>query len=247
MAYNVDVYIEKSDLPHANISQLPQKRDWIDFPGPHSCFPLAVSNRFGWGVSFDEDISFIWNGNKTLHTPDQNDNISDVKILSGEKYCYLNRGIGTISFETNLIFRTEENVSLLTMPVPNHFFDGAQCMTSILSTSFFSSDLNIVWKILQKDKVLTIKAGTPVAAIIPISASELQNSSMIFHLNKSMPGEKIHQSLEYYQGILEASKGGVPSDFFKNATDHHGNSIGKHEVLNFKLNTIYKEEKDDRN
>ena len=118
----------------ANIAQLPVKRQWMDeTPNKHAyqCMPLSLANSLGWGISFPEDISFIWDGICDT-TADH------VKIISGNKYCFTSRGNATISFNTHLTVVTEENVTTLVMPVPNEFNENAQCFTNFISTSISS-------------------------------------------------------------------------------------------------------------
>ena len=147
----------------AKIDQLPLHRDWMDTTfdrHAYHCFPVSLSNRLGWGISFPEDITFIWDG--------INDSTGDhVKILSGSKYAHPNRGNRTISFYTDITFFEEngKNITLLTMPVPNQFIRGAQCMTTLLSTSVLASDLPIAWMITEPNIEITISANTPIASL----------------------------------------------------------------------------------
>jgi hypothetical protein len=56
---NVTVYTGGS---YANIDQLPLQRDWMDLTfdrHAYHCFPVSLSNRLGWGISYPEDIVFI--------------------------------------------------------------------------------------------------------------------------------------------------------------------------------------------
>ena len=115
--YKIDVY--KTSKNAANLFQMPVKRWWMDETyekHAYSCFPVTLTNRLGWGLSFPEDISFIWDG------------VSDasqehVKILSGKKYAGLQRANATVSFDSNLYFKTDPNLSLLVMQVPCEPYD----------------------------------------------------------------------------------------------------------------------------
>ena len=160
----------------ANISQSPVKRDWMENTydrHAYNCFPVTVTNSLGWSISFPEEISFIWDGISDS-SPDH------VKVLSGEKYVSTRRANGTISFNSGFGFKTEDNLSLLCIPTPNLFIRGAQCFTTLISTSFFHGDFPIVWKITEPMLKIVIPANTPVANIIPISLTELQNSEINF-------------------------------------------------------------------
>ena len=221
----------------AKIEQLNVKRDWMDQTydrHAYNCFPINITNSLGWGLSFPEDITFIWDG--------ISDSSSDhVKILSGEKWCNSSRANATISFNTGLNFKTDDDITTLIMPVPNQFIDGVQCFTALISTSFFFSSLPVVWKITRPNVPITIKAGTPVCSIIPVSLSNLNNSEIILKDFKDMPRINFNGD-DYSKKAKEMSQAGSWTHFYRNATDHLGNNIGKHEVNTLKLKVV-KEDK----
>ena len=213
----------------ANIDQLALTRDWMDLTfDRHSyhCFPMTLANRLGWAISFPEDIVFIWDG--------INDSTSDhVKVLKGEKYAYSGRGNRTISFHTGLIFETEENLSLLTMPVPNQFIDGSQCISTITSTSVLVGDLPIAWMITRPNVEITIPAGTPIAAVLPISLSDVQSYEVLVlngtpdYMREQSWNERMQERGRVSQ---EKNQAGEWTHFYRDAVDHTGEPTGKHEV-----------------
>lgn len=216
-----------------NIEQLNIKRDWMENTydrHAYNCFPLNLTNSLGWGISFPEDISFIWDG-----ISDSNHN--HVKILSGEKWCHPFRSNATISFKTGLTFKTEKNITTLVMPVPNQFIDGVQCFTSLISTSFFFGEMQVAWRITKPNVPITIQANTPVCSIIPISLSELNNSELILRKIETMPKLNFDGE-EYAIQSQKISASGSWSHFYRNATDHNGNKIGEHELKTLRLKTI---------
>ena len=147
------IHVHKEIDKSANIEQLQVKRLWMDeTPNKHAyqCMPLSLANSLGWGISFPEDISFIWDGICDT-TADH------VKVISGNKYCFTSRGNATISFNTYLTVVTEESVTTLVMPVPNEFNENAQCFTNLISTSFFKSSIPIAWRITKPN--VEIKIG----------------------------------------------------------------------------------------
>ena len=83
------------------------KRDWMDSTSEghaYRCFPVTQSNVIGWSLFCKKDIEFLWNG--------INDQTSDnVEIISAPAGSYGGRGQSSISFNTGLIFRTDENIS----------------------------------------------------------------------------------------------------------------------------------------
>lgn len=225
-----DILVYKKHDNAAQIKQLPVKRDWMDNTvnsHAYRCFPVTLTNSLGWGISYPEDISFIWDG------------ISDtsshhVKILSGEKYCTAERANGTISFKTGLVFRTNQKTTLMQMPVPNLFNDSYQSFTTLISTSFFQGDLPCALRILKANTIITIKANTPISCIIPLSLSEIQDSSISYSgseiLEISSYGEK------HIEAVKEKTSQGLWTNFYRDAIDPNGNKMGEHELKSIRLN-----------
>jgi len=228
LMHKIKCYQVRDDL--GIIEPLSIKRKWMDntFDAhAYKCFPVGLTNQLGWGISFPEDITFIWDG------------ISDsspehVTILSGEKYAYPGRANGTISFNTGLMFKTEGEVSLLSMPVPNVFFDGATPFTTLISTSFFFGELPVAWMITKPNEVLTIKAGTPIISIVPIDLNSIQNSEIVIDDMRNLPQPKF-DSNEYSNVIYDLNRLGQWSNFYRDAVDHLKNSIGSHQVKAIRL------------
>lgn len=214
----------------AKVEQLPLQRDWMDFTfdrHAYQCFPISLSNRLGWGISYPEDITFIWDGINDS-TPDH------VKVLSGDKYVYSQRGNRTISFKTDITFVKEnnENFSLLTMPVPNQFIRGAQCMTTLISTSVLASELPLAWMITEPNIEITIPANTPVASVLPISLLEIQSYEL-----EIRSGRPEHEDASWHNRMRDRGEAsqkknsmGEWTHFYRDAVDHTGAFFGKHEA-----------------
>lgn len=227
--HNIKAY--KINSRSANLSQIGLKRDWMDETfdkHAYRCVPVTLSNGLGWGISFPEDISFIWDG-ITDTTPNH------IKILSGEKYCSLGRGNATLSFNTELYLRTSDNVSLLHMPVPNQFIEGIQAYTTIISSSFFNSPFPCAIRVTSPNKIITIKANEPIVAIIPISLSEINNSTIEYEDIKKFPFALPKEIKSTKPRPLVK---GLWTDYYRDAVDPNGNKIGHHEVKSLKFNVI---------
>jgi hypothetical protein len=213
----------------SSIDQIDLQRDWMDRTfdrHAYHCFPMTLANRLGWGISYPEDISFIWDGEESSES-------GHVEIITGHKYAYTGRENATISFNTGIIFSPDKNISLLTMPAPNQFISGAQCITTIVSTSALIGDIPIAWKITNPNEKITIKAGTPIAAILPISISDINNMELVLH--SGLPESR---STKDYNDMMrdrakdsqEKNKRGVWTHFYRDAKDHLGRSFGSHEA-----------------
>jgi len=228
--YKIKAY--EYDETNTSISQLTIKREWMDNTQnkhAYNCFPVSLANTLGWGISFPEDISFIWDGVSDSYP-------GHVKFLSGEKYCDASRGSGTISLKCNIILETEPNTTILTMPVPNQFIEGVQAFTTLVSTSFYPGTIPIVLKIMKPMQVITIKAGTPVVSVLPISLSQINDSELLIMDNDSHK-EFLYDGYEYGNAINEITRTGKWSGFYRNGTDHKGNKIGSHELKKINLVT----------
>ena len=97
-----------------NIKPLSIKREWMNnLSNAHAynCFPLSLTNGLGWGISLQEDISFIWDGIDT----DQEE--GHINILSGKEFVNEHRRSATLSIYTNSYFKTDEDTTMLTMQI----------------------------------------------------------------------------------------------------------------------------------
>lgn len=230
------IYAERVSENSADIAQMPVKRWWMDDTydkHAYQCFPLALTNRLGWSVSFPEDISFIWDGISDS-SPDH------IKVLAGNKYVSLQRANATVSFNIGIKFTTENNVTLLTMPPSNYFVEGATCFTTLISTSFFDGPMPIAYRVTQANKIITIKANTPICTILPISLSELQNSEIVFEVNKNKKDSVVEinnseSADEIRNNILSSGKW---TNFYKNGLNWMGQKVGEHEVKSINLKVV---------
>lgn len=192
----------------------------------YHCFPMTLANRLGWGISYPEDITFVWDG-----INDSTD--KHIKVLEGEKYTHPGRGNRTISFYTGMTFDADENISLLTMPVPNQFIRGTQCVTTITSTSALIGELPIAWMVTEPNIEITIPAGTPIASILPISLKDIQsyNLDIIDGIPEYMRTQEWNDRVrERGRVSQEKNQAGEWTHFYRNAIDHTGEPFGEHEA-----------------
>jgi hypothetical protein len=218
----------------AEIDQLGARRDWMDeTPDKHAyiCFPLNLTNRLGWGISFPVDLRFVWDG-ITDTTPDH------IKILEGEEFLSLNRGNATISFLTGLKFTTDEDTSMLVMPVPNLFFRGAQCYTNLTTTSFYIHMIPVAWRLTEPNVEIYIPAGTPIATVIPISLKNLEENYELCVTEDPPEQSYWDQVRNYGDAAMEIGKRGEWANFYRDAVDYNGNKVGTHETKSIRLKTI---------
>lgn len=228
MIETIDVY--KVGQYSANIKQTSMKRDWMDSTWEkHSyhCFPIILANTVGYEISFPEEISFVWDGISDS-SPDH------VKILSGSKYAYSGRANSTISFYTNLIFKTSPNITMMHMPVPNLFVDGVQAFTTLVSTSFYKDPFPVALKITRANEVITIPANQPIVTILPIPLKQVCSAEMNIY-SGGHSKEFADEMQEYGEAAQKINSIGQWTDWYRNATNHKEESIGSHELKSIKL------------
>jgi len=216
-----------------NIEPMSIKRDWMDeTPQGHAyrCHPVTSANVIGWSISSPVDIKFIWNGiNDTSNTT--------VTILEGQDYVYTGRGQSSVSFNTGFILRTNQDVSVLTITPQNYFNPDIEVMSSLISTSFLNTDFPLAIKCMTANKEITIKAGTPIATIIPISLTSLKDESV--EIINFVHTQKYSDALSAYGAAAqEINKMGEWTDWYRNAVNEKGESVGAHEVKNLKLSVV---------
>jgi len=216
-----------------SLSPMSIKRDWMDeTPQGHAyrCHPVTSANVIGWYISCPVDITFIWNGiNDTTG--------NNVTVLEGDEYVYTGRGQSTLSFNTGFILRTEEKMSVLTITPQNYFNKDFEVMSSLVSTSFLDSDFPLAIRCMTENKEITIKANTPIATIIPMSITSLKDESIEI-LRFEHIEERNRKMQAYGDAAQEINKMGEWTDWYRNAVNEKGESIGSHEVKNLKLSVI---------
>lgn len=226
------------------LDQLPMQRDWMNNTfdrHAYQCFPMSLANRLGWGISYPEDISFIWDG-----ITDSDPSQEHVRVLSGKKYVHTGRANGTVSFYTDLTFDFEETTSLLTAPVPNQFIRGMQPISTIISPSALQGELPFAVMITEPNIEIKIPAGTPVVAVMPVSLMGIQDYEAIVY--KGSPpyindawNDKMRARGEKSQ---ELNSRGEWTHFYRDAVNHEGKPQGAHETKKIIMKVSYEFEQD---
>ena len=234
-----NISVEKTQGALFDIQPMSIKRDWMDATSEnhaYRCFPVTQSNVIGWSLSCSQDIEFIWDGVND-QTPDR------VQVFSPEG-AYSGRGQSSISLNTGLVFRTDELVSIFTINPVNYFSDEFETMASLISTSFYDNPLPLAIKAKIANKRVVIKAGTPVATIIPISLSSL-NGTNIEIVEYQDPGSKrLNANMSYGEAAQKVNSAGKWTDWYRDAVNEKEEPLGSHEVKALKLGVIDKTKRD---
>lgn len=226
-----NISVEKTEGSAFKIDPMSIKRDWMDLTSEnhaYRCFPVTQANVVGWSLSCKEDIVFTWDG-----INDQTD--QHIKIVTPDR-AYSGRGQSTISLDTGLVFRTDPDVSILTINPVNCFNEDFETMSNLISTSFFDNPLPLALKAKKANVETVIKAGTPVATIIPISLTHLNNTTINIVKYKDPGNVRQQANRAYGEAAQEVNSKGEWTDWYRNAVNEKGESLGSHEVKTLKLN-----------
>jgi hypothetical protein len=225
-----NITVEKMQGCIFNIEPMSIKRDWMDLTSEnhaYRCFPVTQSNVIGWYLSCSEDIIFTWDG-----INDQTD--KHVKIVSPSG-SYSGRGQSSISLNTSLVFKTDPDVSIWTIHPVNYFNDDFETMSSVISTSFYDNPLPLALKAKKANVETIIKAGTPIATIIPISLTNLNNTTIEIVEYKDEDRSRTNANIAYGEAAQVLNSSGNWTDWYRNAVNENSESIGSHEVKTLKL------------
>lgn len=232
-----NISVEKMHGGIFKIEPMSIKRDWMDVTSEkhaYRCFPVTQANVVGWNISCTEDIVFTWDG-----INDQTD--QHVNIVSPQG-SYAGRGQSTVSLNTSLIFRTDPDVSILTINPVNYFNDDFETLSNLISTSFYDNPLPLAIKAKKANVETVIKAGTPVATIIPISLTILNNTCIEINNYQDEGGLRVKALSDYGQAAQVVNSSGQWTDWYRDAVNEKGESLGSHEVktlrLSIKDNTV---------
>jgi hypothetical protein len=229
-----NISVEKMNGALFDIAPMSIKRGWMDDTSEghaYRCFPVTQSNVVGWSLFCKEDIEFLWDG-----VNDQTPN--HIEIISAPEGSYGGRGQSSISFNTGLIFRTDPDVSLFTISPVNYFSNDFETMSNLISTSFYDNPLPLAIKARKQNSVVSIKAGTPIATIIPISLSSLNNTAISIVDYRDDDRKRINANISYGEAAQVVNSSGQWTDWYRDAVDQNGESLGSHEVKVLRLSVV---------
>jgi hypothetical protein len=225
-----NISVEKMQGGIFNISPMSIKRDWMDATSEnhaYRCFPVTQANVIGWNLSCTEDIIFTWDG-----INDQTDQHVHIKSPNGS---YAGRGQSSVSLNTSLVFRTDPDVSILTINPVNYFNEDFETMSNLISTSFYDNPLPLAIKAKKANVETVIKAGTPIATIIPISLTNLNNTTIEIFQYKDEDMSRHNANMEYGQAAQIVNSSGQWTDWYRDAVNEKNESLGSHEVKTLRL------------
>ena len=228
----INISVEKMYGNPFVISPMSIKRDWMDATSEnhaYRCFPVTQANVVGWSISCKDDIVFVWDG-----INDQTS--SHIEIISAPQGSYSGRGQSSISLNTGLVFRTDKDISVLTINPVNYFSENFETMSNLISTSFYDNPLPLAIKARKANEEITIKSGTPLATIIPISLTNLNNSTINVFDYEDKDRSRIEANISYGEAAQVINQSGKWTDWYRDAVNEKEETLGSHEVKTLKLN-----------
>lgn len=108
-------------------------------------------------------------------------------------------------------------------------------MSNLISTSFFDNPLPLAIKAKRANEKIIIKAGTPIATIIPISLTNLNNSTIEIINYKDKDNLRYNAKISYGAAAQVINSSGGWTDWYRDAVDENGQTLGSHEVKTLKL------------
>lgn len=140
-----------------------KKRDWFT-PHFYYCLPLAIGNRYGFIVRAQRDFTAYWNGKEDPSGVTITDTPTERRLQFYDGHF----GSGIITVQNVWHFRTPPGVNLMTISPPNFPQHGLMHMTGVIETDNLRRDFTFNLKITKPNITISIKAGDPIGAFIPI-------------------------------------------------------------------------------
>jgi len=227
----LDISVEKFNNSPFDIKPMSIKRDWMDLtPENHAyrCFPVTQSNVVGWSLFCNQDIEFVWDGTNDS-SPDH------VEIINAPEGSYSGRGQSSISLNTGLVFKTDKNISIFTINPVNYFSHDFETISNLISTSFYDNPLPLAIKAKKSGEKVIIKAGTPLATVIPISLTNLDNTTIEMYEYTDKDRVRENSNRSYGEAAQEINKSGKWTDWYRDAVNEKGESLGAHETKTLRL------------
>jgi glycerol-3-phosphate dehydrogenase len=87
----------------------------------------------------------------------------------------------------------------------------------------------------KANEKIVIKAGTPVATIIPISLTQLNNTIINIVEYKDEDRKRVESNISYGEAAQVINASGEWTDWYRNAVNEKNESLGNHEAKTLKL------------
>lgn len=153
---------------YANARPASGRRSWMDsWPKkhPYRCWPLTVTNGYGWEMVCGSAFAVTWNGGPSSH---------DIKIISSpnarDPIARSHFGGGTITFFPGCFFRTEEPYHLFVTGPLNQPKRGLSPLSAIVETSWLPYRFAMTFVITEPNLEIRFEEGEPFCQFFPLDS-----------------------------------------------------------------------------
>lgn len=153
-----------------------REREWMENTQDkyaYRCLPLTIANQHGYEICLGYSVSAIWNGGNEL---------DDIKITFEElpdkpvtDMVLSHFGNGILTFSTNLLIRTPENVNLYVTGSPNFPKKSIYPLSGIVETDWNPATFTMNWKFLEPNVKVTFPAFEPFCFFYPVQRKYIEN------------------------------------------------------------------------
>lgn len=145
----------------------PKRRDWFE-PNFYRCLPLTIGNQYGFQVACEFDFGVSWDGTSntdaiTFYFNKEQEELSQMFPMLNSHF-----GNGILTITVPFVLRTPPGVNIMTVNPPNSIVENMTVMTGVVETDNLRHNFTFNLRIQKPDVVTYYKAGTPLAAFIPI-------------------------------------------------------------------------------
>lgn len=223
----------KKDRVSNIISKPLKKRDWFT-PHFYNCLPLIVGNQYGFIIKSEFDFSFVWNGEDTKDAITFYFNEEQEEVDKKSPRVESHFGSGIITINPPFTLRTPPGVNLMTINPPNFIIPNITVMTGVIETDNVRRNFTFNLKIQIPNILVTVPAGTPLAAFIPIPRNYADNFNLKF-ADEIFDQETIDEETQcqvdtvtYRDEVEKTLPRGIGRQYF-NGEDVYGNKFPDHQ------------------
>ena len=167
MSLDIEIYkVSNESFP---IVSSKKQRDWMN-QNVHAyrCVPLSIANTFGWDILLPKDLDVEWNGGTEK---------KDVIIHKNNHVYESHFSSGTFTIQVGYTWKTSEDYQIMIMPYPNPDQYDIISLTAIVETDRLMYPWFLTCKVTKLGRY-KLKAGTPIARVIPIKISDVVDCSI---------------------------------------------------------------------
>jgi hypothetical protein len=153
-------------------------RDWMEATMhrfANRCLPLRIANQAGWVFSLPEPFELEWSG------AGETDQVSVFASDRMRQVVGSYFGHGIVTFQTQLLFRTEPGYNLLVRGPANLPKDGISPLEGIVETDWTAATFTMNWQITRPLHRIGFAAGEPIGMLVPVRRGELESFAPELH------------------------------------------------------------------